>query len=582
MSTIEVKTETRFMVLFTSRSLTNWGNLQMPWLASPPVFAYYPSLIINFLHLYRNPMMTESIFFSNRVERWKRDLVTLWGNFDICPHLNCLDLPSHSHAKLISVSRFKVWGNTWDPQHVMAYLLDCLGNTTEERQYGVSLVWVNSNQTRTSTEEEVVEKLAAYPSSGTNWPYTLAQLYEGSGHVPLPKGKHLGILPQGKVEETSCGWISQLDICQLLSTSPQVVYPSGLNGHDDPIITTLQEPLTSGISVIASKHPYLEINIPPNRKSDTKILPISEASIIQTTSPHKSPPNPKDSITAEVNHLLDQAIMEVSSCEYKQSSLEKITEAVATTSPPQKSDVTAPPVDTSSQASIEETEGSLEDIHANISPIAAVYSSGSASPPVDLSEPRANANRAVDNMLPLKRSLDIKRQGATWQSGMILHQNKSQGATSIAAAKAIYSQAVLEAKTNYQTAIMEAKTTKCHSIQAAEASCSKAISEVEAQKTSQAVMFQEEHSKYLQSLEEQAFREESRSCHNVLSSCQAALCLSLQLLRGALAASYHLLLGQEPPSLPLVLPPKTPPVEEQPHTVTPPMPTPKQSPRLKR
>ena len=49
---------------------------------------------------------------------------------------------------------------------------------------------------------------------------------------------------------------------------------------------------------------------------------------------------------------------------------------------------------------------------------------------------------------------------------------------------------------------MEAKTTRYHSGQAAEVACSKAISEAEAQKTSQAMTFQEEHSKYLQSLEE--------------------------------------------------------------------------------
>ena len=270
----------------------------MPQPVSPPGICLLSFLVINFLHLYRNPMMTEFAFFSNRAERWKRDLVTVWGNFDICPHLNCQDLPGHSPAELISVSsfkvwgnsrdpQFKVWGNTRDPQHNMAYLLVCLGDTTEERQYGVSLVWVNPNQTRTSTMEEAVEKLAACPSSGNNWPYT--QLYEGSGHMPLPKGKHLGILPQGKVEETSCGLISQLDISQLLSASPQVVYPSGLNRCDEPIITTLPEPLSSGTSIIASKHPYLEIDIPPNGESDTKVLPIGEASIIQTTNPHKSP-----------------------------------------------------------------------------------------------------------------------------------------------------------------------------------------------------------------------------------------------------------------------------------------------------
>ena len=185
-------------------------------------------------------------------------------------------------------------------------------------------------------------------------------------------------------------------------------------------------------------------------------------------------------------------------------------------------------------------------------------------------------------MLHFKRSLDVKRQRATWELGVLLCQSKSQGATSIAAAKAIYSQAVLEAKTNYRTTVMEAKTTRCHSIQAAKVACSKAISEAEAWKISQTVMFQEEHSKYLQSLEEQAFGEESRSHHDVLSSCQAALCHSPQLLRGALAALYHLLLGQAPPAPPLILPPRTPPSAEQPSTATPPMPTPKQSPRPKR
>ena len=150
-------------------------------------------------------------------------------------------------------------------------------------------------------------------------------------------------------------------------------------------------------------------------------------------------------------------ITEVSSCESKQSSLEKITTVVVTTSPPRKPEVTVSPIDTSSQASIEEAEGFLEDIPTNISLIATIYSSRSASTPVDPSEPQANANRAIDNMLHLKRSLDIKRQRATWELGVMLHQNESQGATSIAVAKAIYSQAVLEAKTNFWATVMEAR-----------------------------------------------------------------------------------------------------------------------------
>ena len=250
-------------------------------------------------------MMTKYAFFANKTDRWKRDLASLWGNFDVCSHLDHFELPCHSPAGLISVSSFKVWGNTQEPCHDIAYLLVHTGNTTEDREYGVSLVWVNPNQTRTSTMEEAVEKLATFPSSGTNWPYALAQLYKGSHHAPLPKGKHLGILPQGKVDETSCGQISQIDICQLLSTGSQVLYPSGLNGHDEPIITTLPELLSSGISIITSKRPYLEINIPAKEESDTKALPIGKASIIQTTNPCNSPLKLEGSMTAEVNNLLD-------------------------------------------------------------------------------------------------------------------------------------------------------------------------------------------------------------------------------------------------------------------------------------
>ena len=103
-------------------------------------------------------MMTEFDFFTDRADRWMKNLSNLWGNIDICPCFNCLELPCHSPTKLISVSSFNVWGNIQDPHHDMAYLLVHLGNTSEERQYGVSLVWVNPHQTRTSTMEEAVEK----------------------------------------------------------------------------------------------------------------------------------------------------------------------------------------------------------------------------------------------------------------------------------------------------------------------------------------------------------------------------------------------------------------------------------------
>ena len=76
----------------------------------------------------------------------------------------------------------------------MAYLLVYTGDTSEAQNYGMALVWISSHQVQVSTMEEAVGTLSTYISSGPNRPYDLAQLYEGSNHTPLSKGKHLGIL----------------------------------------------------------------------------------------------------------------------------------------------------------------------------------------------------------------------------------------------------------------------------------------------------------------------------------------------------------------------------------------------------
>ena len=90
----------------------------------------------------------------------------------------------------------------------------------------------------------------------------------------------------------------------LMSAGPQVVYPVGLNRQDEPIITTLPEPLSSSISIIASEYLYLGIDIPPMEEPDTKAPPIGMASTILITEPCKSPPKLEGSMTAEVNDLL--------------------------------------------------------------------------------------------------------------------------------------------------------------------------------------------------------------------------------------------------------------------------------------
>ena len=83
-------------------------------------------------------------------------------------------------------------------------------------------------------------------------------------------------------------------------------------------------------------------------------------------------------------------------------------------------------LNTSSQASIDEGEASLEDIPTNISPIAAISGSRIISPLADLTELQTNANKALDELLSTKGSIDATRQRAVWELGVMLCQNESQ------------------------------------------------------------------------------------------------------------------------------------------------------------
>ena len=160
--------------------------------------------------------MTEFEFFANREERWGDSMRALWGNLSICPLLDHVDLPYHMAGELLSISCLKFWGDTQKPWDGMAYLLVKVGDASEVEGYGMALVWISPHQAWASTMEEALEILSTCVSSGPDWLYILTQLYEGTNHAPLPKDKHLSILPQGKVE-SPCRWISQLEVCQLLS-----------------------------------------------------------------------------------------------------------------------------------------------------------------------------------------------------------------------------------------------------------------------------------------------------------------------------------------------------------------------------
>ena len=59
--------------------------------------------------------MTEYTFFARKAERWGKDMMSLWGSLNICPHLNYLELLCHSSGELLSISSLKIWGTSRNP-----------------------------------------------------------------------------------------------------------------------------------------------------------------------------------------------------------------------------------------------------------------------------------------------------------------------------------------------------------------------------------------------------------------------------------------------------------------------------------
>ena len=182
------------------------------------------------------------------------------------------------------------------------------------------------------------------------------QLNEDTCHAPLPKEGHLGILPEGGTNSTTCRRISQLEVCQLLVSGLQVPYLVGLNGHEVPIITLLPKSLTNGISLTGGRSIYLEVNIlqPIAEEPDQKALPPGRCSPILMASPIKTtPPKPERevSMTMEVRSLLSWVMLDMSGHMSGNLTPKRPNPMVILTPPPHKLRDLSGPADTSSQVS---------------------------------------------------------------------------------------------------------------------------------------------------------------------------------------------------------------------------------------
>ena len=294
MSIDDVNTQTRFMVLFTSRSLLTWGK------PLDPSSGFSPKYLSTLYSQLTTPPFLLQTSYNDRVhflftggrQMEKRDGYNL-GEYQHLPLTVMVSYSLPYPSGTVLPEQPQGLGERQKVCHDIAFpLVLAKEEATGDRKYGLLTIWVNPCLVKVLSMEEAVGKLTTWVSSGPNWSYPLVQLHEGIHHVPLPKEGHLGILPQRGVETTPCRQISQLEVCQLLVSDLQVAYPIGLNGCEEPIITSLLESLANGISLTRGKSIYLEIDIPQSlaEEPDLKILPIGKHSSMVMASPFKATP----------------------------------------------------------------------------------------------------------------------------------------------------------------------------------------------------------------------------------------------------------------------------------------------------
>ena len=355
--------------------------------------------------------MLEFEFFKGRADRWGDSMKALCSSLEICPPIDHIDLPHHTVGELQSIGHLKVWGDTHKLHLGMVYLLVWVDDTLEVGNYGLAIVWISSHQARMGSMGEALESLSSLTSKGSDWPYILIQLYEGANHMPLPKDRHVCVLPQGEAE-SPCGQISQLKIRRLLSNGLLVVFPTELNGGSQSVTVSLVESLHTGSSITTDEYPYIKVNIPTLILGEQSHAnsPLGEKQDSATTDQSKVPWKPRITLMAEITDLVNQGMTDNYDQESEHSTMAEVPSTEVDTLPPLKREKPVLLLDTHSQTSTAETEASGESNPAGTSPMAVVHSSHSSSPIAHLSKLQSDVHLAVNSMFTAKRSLDFEMQ----------------------------------------------------------------------------------------------------------------------------------------------------------------------------
>ena len=141
---------------------------------------------------------------------------------------------------------------------------------------------------------------------------------------------------------------------------------------------------------------------------------------------------------------------------------------------------------------------------------------------MDLLELQANAHLAINDMLSIKRSLELERQQAIWDFKASLHQWEMEAAATNERAKIVHlrkdlqarvkcKKAVMRATYDYRATVQEARAIQCIKLEEVEAAYSEALCKNTAVQSLHCATLHGEHAKYMRELEERALEAENMS-----------------------------------------------------------------------
>ena len=176
-------------------------------------------------------MANDYAYFMGDASRWEDATEAIWGSHNICPLLTQFQVLEITQSGLSTISWAEVLGYPKKPRFGMAYLLLAPAQEAEEeRRFGLVVVWVHASQTLLPSLEEAARKLTLLINTKEDWPYAFVWVCEDSQHIPFSNAGHVSIMVDGAPSRSACGCFSQLEVCQLLQSGGEVVYPEGLNG----------------------------------------------------------------------------------------------------------------------------------------------------------------------------------------------------------------------------------------------------------------------------------------------------------------------------------------------------------------